>query len=57
MDIEILEEFDDSVVDEIDINFDVVSREELEQTKEIDVSAINDELEKTMSVIIGDEDE
>jgi len=58
MDIEILDEVvNDDVVSEADLDFDIITRDDLEKTKEIDVSAINEELEKTMSIIIGDENE
>lgn len=57
MDIEILDEFEDEAVKEIDINFDFITKDDLEDTKKIDISAINEELEKTMSIDIGDLDE
>lgn len=57
MDIEILDEFEDEAVKEIDINFDFITSDDLEDTQKIDISAINEELEKTMSIDIGDLDE
>lgn len=57
MDIEILDEYEDEAVKEMNINFDFITKDDLEDTKKIDISAINEELEKTMSIDIGDLDE
>ena len=57
MDIEILDEYEDEAVKEMNINFDFITKDDLEDTQKIDISAINDELEKTMSIDIGDLDE
>lgn len=57
MDIEILDEYEDEAVKEMNINFDFITKDDLEDTQKIDISAINDELEKTMSIDIGDIDE
>lgn len=57
MDIEILDEYEDEAVKEMNINFDFITKDDLEDTQKIDISAINEELEKTMSIDIGDLDE
>ena len=57
MDIEILDEYEDEAVKEMNINFDFITKDDLEDTQKIDISAINEELEKTKSIDIGDLDE
>ena len=40
-----------------EIELDLITDEDLEVTKKIDVEKINDELEKTQELFLGEEDE